>query len=192
MDRTNRGWIVFSLVSVLGALGGAASADPPAGGAAAPEPSPPAERKFTPDKPAYFISGSVSDSPFLTVGVTLPAGVTISVGANLEYNGNGLTVPRSTTPSSDKLAFSGLIYGAYYIYNKFPVGAVIEAAVIEPLSPTAGSPATVIQPGLGVYYAPFPAPIVFGSGLNLAIAIPKSGSASVTTVTPGLRIAWIF
>lgn len=64
--------------------------------------------------------------------------------------------------------------------------------MIEPLSPAAGSPATVIQPGIGVYYAPFPAPIVFGSGLNLAISIPKTGSTVVSTVTPGLRIAWIF
>lgn len=192
MERTNHDWIVCLLVGVLGSPGTTALADTPSGSAAAPEPSPPTERKFTPDKPAYFISGSVSDSPFLTVGVTLPAGVTISVGASIEYNGNGLTPPGATTPGSDKFAFSGLLYGAYYIYNKFPVGAVLEAAVIEPLSPTAGSPATVIQPGLGVYYAPFPAPIVFGSGLNLAIAIPKSGSASVSTVTPGLRIAWIF
>lgn len=187
MKRPNRGWIVCSLAGVLGAMGGIASADAPAGGAGAPEPPAPAERKFTPDKPAFFISGGVSDSPFWTVGVTLPAGVTVSVGASLEYNGNGLS-----TSSSDKLAFSGLLYGAYYIYNKFPVGAVVEASLIEPLSPTAGSPAIAIQPGLGVYYAPFPAPIVFGSGLNLAITIPKGGSTVVTTVTPGLRIAWIF
>ncbi len=192
MKRPHRGWIVCLLAGVLGATGGAASADAPAGGAAAPEPPAPAERKFTPDKPAFFISGGVSDSPFWAVGVTLPAGVTVSVGANLEYNGNGLTGPGATTPSSDKLAFSGLLYGAYYIYNKFPVGVVVEASVIEPLSPTAGSPATVIQPGLGIYYAPFPAPIVLGSGLNLAITIPKGGSTVVSTVTPGLRIAWIF
>lgn len=192
MKCPNRGWIVCTLVAALGAHVGTASADPPSGGAAAPEPPAAVERKFTPDKPAFFISGGVSDSPFWAVGVTLPAGVTVSVGANLEYNGNGLTAPGATTPGSDKLAFSGLLYGAYYIYNKFPVGVVVEASLIEPLAPTASSPAISIQPGVGVYYAPFPAPIVFGSGLNLAIAIPKGGSAVVSTVTPGLRIAWIF
>jgi hypothetical protein len=192
MKRPNRGGIVCSLAAVLGTAGGTASADAPAGAAAAPEPPAPAERKFTPDKPALFISGGVSDSPFWTVGVTFPAGVTVSVGADLVYNGNGLTAPGSTTASSDKLAFSGLLYGAYYIYNKFPIGVVVEASLIEPLAPTAGSPAIAIQPGIGVYYAPFPAPIVFGSGLNLAITNPKGGSTVVSTVTPGLRIAWIF
>ncbi|HEX7841598.1 MAG TPA: hypothetical protein VF469_29210 [Kofleriaceae bacterium] len=93
MNRPNRGWIVFLLAGVLGAMGGTASADAPASGAAAPEPPAPAERKFTPDKPALFISGSVADSPFWSVGVTLPAGVTVSVGANIEYNGKGLTAP---------------------------------------------------------------------------------------------------
>jgi hypothetical protein len=43
-----------------------------------------------------------------------------------------------------------------------------------------------------VYHAPFPAPIVFGSGLNLAITIPRGASTVVSTVTPGRRIAWIF
>ena len=50
----------------------------------------------------------------------------------------------------------------------------------------------MIQPGIGVFYAPFPAPIVLGSALDLAITVPKTGSATVATVTPGLRIIYVF
>jgi hypothetical protein len=118
--------------------------------------------------------------------------VTISVGLNINYNGNGLPVAGSATPSSDKFAFTGILYGAYYFYNKFPVGIAAEAAVVEPLSPKASDPFTIIQPGIGIFYAPFPAPIVLGSGLDLQITIPKNGSTVVQTVTPGLRIVYVF
>ncbi|HEX3764275.1 MAG TPA: hypothetical protein VHW23_36525 [Kofleriaceae bacterium] len=149
-------------------------------------------RKFTGDQEAFFISGGVSDSTTWTIGTTLPAGVTISVGLNINYNGNGLPVAGSATPSSDKFAFTGILYGAYYFYNKFPVGIAAEAAVVEPLSPKASDPFTIIQPGIGIFYAPFPAPIVLGSGLDLQITIPKNGSTVVQTVTPGLRIVYVF
>jgi hypothetical protein len=150
-------------------------------------------RKFTGDQQAFFISGGVADSTTWYIGTTLPAGVTISIGLDINYNGNGLPGPTGM-PSSDKFAFSGVLYGAYYIVNKFPIGIAIEAAVVEPLSPTAGSPATVIQPGIGIFYAPFPAPIVLGSGLDLQIVIPKADGAKpiVQTVTPGLRIVYVF
>jgi phosphoglycerol transferase MdoB-like AlkP superfamily enzyme len=107
---------------------------------------------------------------------------TVMLGRDLTRPGESLAVFRDASFAD----------GAYYFVNKFPVGIAVEAAVVEPLSPTAGSPATVIQPGIGVYYAPFPAPIVLGSGLDLQIVIPKGGSTTVQTVTPGLRIVYVF
>jgi hypothetical protein len=184
---------VFLLAGVLGGVGGTAWADDPApSGGAAPAPMA-MPRKFTGDQQAFFISGGVADSTTWYIGTTLPAGVTISIGLDINYKGNGLPGPTGM-PSSDKFAFSGVLYGAYYIVNKFPIGIAIEAAVVEPLSPTAGSPATVIQPGIGIFYAPFPAPIVLGSGLDLQIVIPKADGAKpiVQTVTPGLRIVYVF
>jgi len=192
MKRPNRGCLVFLLAGVLGGVGGTAWADDPApSGGAAPMAMP---RKFTGDQQAFFVAGGVADSTTWTIGTTLPAGVTISVGLNINYDGNGLAVPGTMMRSSDKFAFAGVLYGAYYLVNKFPIGIAIEAAVVEPLSPTVGSPATVIQPGIGLFYAPFPAPIVLGSGLDLQIVIPKADGAkpSIQTVTPGLRIAYVF
>jgi hypothetical protein len=194
MQRPNRGCIVFLLAGMLGVAGGTAWADDAAKPASeAPMAAP---RKFTGDQQAFFIAGSVSDSPTWTIGTTLPAGVTVSVGLNLNYNSNGLPAPAGappgTPPSTDKVAFSGVLYGAYYIYNKFPVGIAVEAAVVEPISPTAGSPATTVVPGIGILYAPFPAPIVLGSGLDVQISFIKGGGTVVQTVTPGLRIVYVF
>ena len=192
MQRPSRGYLVFLLAGVLGGVGGTAWADDlaPSGGAApAPMAAP---RKFTGDQQAFFIAGGVADSTTWTIGTTLPAGVTIAVGLDINYDGNGLAIPGSTMRSTDKFAFSGVLYGAYYIYNKFPVGIAIEAALVEPLSPDVGGPAMVIQPGIGIFYAPFPAPIVLGSGLDLQIVMPKGGSTSVHTVTPALKIVYVF
>jgi hypothetical protein len=192
MRCPSRGCIAFLLAGVLGGMGGTAWADDPApAGGAAPAPMA-MPRRFTGDQQAFFISGGVGDSTTWNIGTTLPAGVTLSIGLDINYDGNGLAIPGSTMRSPDKFAFSGVLYGAYYFVNRFPVGIAVEAALVEPLSPTAGSPATVIQPGIGVYYAPFPAPIVLGSGLDLQIVIPKGGSTTVHTVTPGLRIVYVF
>jgi hypothetical protein len=194
MQRPSRGYLVFLLAGVLGGVGGTAWADDPApSGGAAPAPMA-MPRKFTGDQQAFFIQGGVADSTTWAIGTTLPAGVTIAVGLNINYDGNGLAIPGSTMRSSDKFAFSGILYGAYYIVNKFPIGIAIEAALVEPLSPTVGSPVTVIQPGIGIFYAPFPAPIVLGSGLDLQIVIPKADGAkpSIQTVTPGLKIVYVF
>lgn len=193
MQRPSRGCLVFLLAGVLGGMGTAWADDPAPAGGAAPAPMA-APRKFTGDQQAFFISGGVADSTTWSVGTTLPAGVTISVGLNINYDGNGLGVPGSTTRSSDKFALSGVLYGAYYIVNKFPFGIAVEAALVEPISPSVGNPATVIQPGIGIFYAPFPAPIVLGSGLDLQIVLPKADGAkpTVQTVTPGLRIIYVF
>ena len=193
MKCPSRGCLVFLLASVLGGMAGTAWADEPApSGGAAPAPMA-APRKFSGDQPAFFIAGSVADSTTWNIGVALPAGVTISVGLDINYNGNGLPGPTGM-PTSDKFAFSGVLYGAYYLVNRFPIAIAVEAAVVEPISPTAGSPVTVIQPGIGFVYAPFPAPIVLGSGLDLQIVIPKASGAKPTiqTVTPGLRIVYVF
>ena len=187
MKRPSHGCLVFLFAGVLGGMAGTAWADDAApSGGAAPMAAP---RKFTGDQQAFFISGGVADSNTWSIGTTLPAGVTLSVGLNITYSSDGLPMQ---TDTSKKFAFSGVLYGAYYIVNKFPIGIAIEAALVEPLSPDEGSPARVIQPGIGVFYAPFPAPIVLGSGLDLQIVMPKGGSTTVQTVTPGLRITYVF
>jgi hypothetical protein len=189
MKRSNRGCIVFLLAGVLAAIGGTAWAqEAPAAPAAAP-----AERKFTGDKQGFFMSGGVADSAFWALGTTFPNGLAVSAGVSIDYNSNGLPGPTGM-PTSDKFGFNALLYGAYYIVNKFPVGIAVEAAVIAPLSPGAFD-FTIIQPGIGVFYAPFPVPLVLSSALDLAITIPKDSlgaGTTVRTVTPGVRLIYVF
>jgi len=186
MKRPNRGCLVFLLTGVLSAMAGTAWAqEAPAAPAPAAAPA-----KFLGEKQGYFISGGVGDNAFWGLGTTLPSGFALSVGLNVDYNGDGLPGANGM-PTSDKFGFTGLIYGAYYFYNKFPVGLALEAAVIAPLSPSAFD-FTIIQPGLGVFYAPFPVPIALSSALDLAITIPKNGGTTVRTVTPGLRLIYLF
>lgn len=209
MKRLNRAWIAFVLVSGMAATAQAddpaatpaPAAAPAAGEASTPEPPAalppvpppaPAPRKFAGARTSYYVSGSVSDSPFWTVGTTRAPGFSIAVGLSFNYDRNGLAIPGGTMRSTDKLSAQGLIYGSYYIYNKFPVGIAAEVAVISPLAPKAFEPALAIRPGVVIYYAPFPVPIVFGTALDLSITMPKGDAkASVTALTPGLRIIYV-
>jgi hypothetical protein len=151
-----------------------------------------AGHKFTGDKTSYYIAGNVSDSPFFNVGLTLASGWSFAIGGSLEYNGNGLPGPTGA-PSSDKIAFDGLLYGAYYFYNKFPVGIAGEVAAISPINPNTLKQFT-IQPGLVMYYAPFPVPLVIGTALDVQVTffrdIPGAKSI-VNTLTPGVRLIYV-
>src|SRR3954471_13588377 len=84
--KPNRVCIVVLLAGVLGTAGGKAWAQE---APAAPAPAAAAEHRFTGDKQAYFISGGVGDSAFWSLGTTLPQGITLSVGLNVDYDGNG-------------------------------------------------------------------------------------------------------
>jgi hypothetical protein len=205
MRCLNHACTAFVLVSVFAAT--ARADDPPAAPAPASTetsspmeapapaaPAVPAPRKFAGARTSYYMSGSVSNSPFWTVGTTRAPGYSLAAGLSFNYDGNGLAIPGSTTRSTDKLSVQALIYGSYYIYNRFPVGIAAEVALVSPLSPTAFDPAVVIQPGMVIYYAPFPAPVVIGGALSMSINVPKADGAkvSVQTLTPGLRIIYVF
>jgi hypothetical protein len=201
MKHLNRGCTAFVLVSILAAT---AYADEPAGTPApataseapapAPDPAPaaPPARKFAGARVSHYVSGGVADGAFWTVGMTFPPGFSLAAGVNINYDGNGLAIPGSAMRSTDKFAFQGLIYGSYYIYNKFPAGIAVETAIIAPLAPKAFDPFLSIRPGLVFYYAPFAAPIVIGSGLDLNITFPKGGKTTVQTLTPGVRLIYVF
>ena len=195
MKRLNRGCTAFVLVSIMAAT--AYADDPPAPPAPAPAPAPTPEpaapRKFVGVKTTYYVSGGVADSTFWTIGTTFAPGVSIAVGLNINYDRNGLAIPGMTTRSTDKLSFQGIINGTYYFYNVFPYGIAAELALITPLAPSAFDPSYTIRPGVVFYYAPFHAPLVFGTALDLAITVPKGpAKVSVQTVTPGVRLVYVF
>ncbi len=197
MKRVNRGCIAFVLASIMAAT--AHADDPPAPPAPAPTappaptPEPAAPRKLAGAKTTYWISGGVADSTSWTLGTTFPPGVAIAVGLNINYDRNGLAIPGMTMRSTDKLSLQGLVIGTVYLYNVYPTGIAAELGLITPLAPSAFNPALTIRPGVVWYYAPFSAPLVLGTALDLAITIPKGNTkASVQTVTPGVRLVYIF
>ena len=161
---------------------------PSAAAAAMPEtpPAPKAVPKLVGRHTTFYTSVGVEESPTWTLGVSFPPGVSIAAGIQLEYNGNGLA-----PMSEDKLSFRSFLYGAYYFYNKLPFAMGIEGAVATGLAPTAFDVLT-LQPGLVVYYAPFPAPVVIGTALDLQINFPKDLDPVVKTLMPGLRIIYAF
>ncbi|HET9626777.1 MAG TPA: hypothetical protein VFP84_35685 [Kofleriaceae bacterium] len=176
---------------------------PPAAGEAAPAAAPPAampehaaaaSHRFTGDKTSYYVSGNAGDSPFLNVGLTLASGWSFAIGGSLQYNGSGHV--GGSPGADDKFAVDGLLYASYYIYNKFPVGVAVEAALISPFNPNTFQQFTV-QPGLVLYYAPFPAPLVIGSGLDFQATFFRGDLGTVqktiiNTVTPGVRLIYVF
>ena len=204
MKYLNCGCMAFVLVSVMTAS--AYAEDPPAtpapapteAPAPAPAPAPGEPRKFAGARTSYYIAGGVADSPFWVFGVTMPPGVALAAGVSIDYDGFGLVDPATGMRGTDKFGFNGLIYGSYYFYNKFPMGIAAELALVAPLSPKAFEPFFQLQPGVVIYYAPFPAPIVIGAGWDLSITsvkspIPGDGrKTQVKTLTPGLRIIYAF
>jgi hypothetical protein len=194
---------------VVSALTTAAWADPaptapPAGeGPASSEPATPAvpaamaaPHKFAGEKTVFYMSGNVSDSPFFTVGTTFAPGVSIAIGGSYKYDGNGIANAAGMATTT-KSQFEGLIYGAYYFYNKFPVGIAAEAAVISNLTgPGDALDVITIQPGVVMYYAPFPVPLVIGTALDVQINMFRGDLSAlkpqVATVTPGLRLIYVF
>jgi hypothetical protein len=194
MKYLNRGCMAFVLVSVITAT--AYADDPPATPAPAPTEAPAPAPASAPAGPRKF--GGVADNPFWVFGVTMPPGVALAAGVSIDYDGFGLADPFTGMPTKDKFGFNGLIYGSYYFYNKFPMGIAAELALVAPLSPKAFEPFFQLQPGVVIYYAPFPAPIVIGAGWDLSITsvkspIPGDGrKTQVKTLTPGLRIIYAF
>lgn len=206
MRALNRTFIAIAVSCVAAAT--AAAQTPPPDGTPAPAPAPaPAPTMGDPATPApampkgarklvgqrqvIYTSVGVAESPTFTVGTSMPPGVSIAVGLSLNYDGNGQ--PNPAMPGmrlEDKWAARAFVYGAYYFYNVFPVAMGAEIAFATGLAPTFRDVFTV-QPGLVVYYAPFPVPVVIGTALDLQFNIPKTGEMSFRTVMPGLRIIYV-
>ena len=152
-----------------------------------------ASHKFTGDETSYYITGGVADNAMLSVGITFANGLTFAIGGAFDYQSNGL-VQANGTLATDKTQFEGLLYGAYYFYNKFPVGVAVELALDAPVAPHYDR--LTVQPGLAMYYAPFAAPIVIGTALDFQINVFRDDlkplGTQIKTVTPGVRLVYVF
>lgn len=130
-----------------------------------------------------LIVGGVSEQPFAFGGIALDGGVILALGAGFKYDG---------TKAADKTEFRGIVHGAYMLKNTANFAAGPELSVVLPFAPT---PAETInfQPGFALWYAPFSAPVLFGTSLQLDIQYLKTGgNVLVNLKTPSLRIGYAF
>lgn len=154
--------------------------------APAPAPAPAAAPAVTPHLiggNTGVIVGGVSDQPYAFGGVALDGGIILGLGVGVAYDG---------TLAADKTSALGILHGSYMIKNSANFAAGPELFVIMPFAPTAASTLT-FRPGFALWYAPFSAPVLFGTAIDLDITYVKTGgNVKFGLVTPGLRIGYAF
>lgn len=136
---------------------------------------------------AFFLVGAASQNPYLFGGVALDGGVILALGLGATYDGALASNPFS--------AFA-VLHAEYMVKNMPNYAFGPELTVILPFAPTAFSSLT-FAPGFAFWYAPFSAPLLLGAALdvNLVYTLPTAttpGSFAFGTVTPGVRLAYVF
>lgn len=131
----------------------------------------------------------VSETPMLFAGVSVDPGFCFAAGVSFEYARRGLN-----SETDDKVAVAAAGYVFYAVHNRLPFSFGPEILVSSSVMPSSDRGTVFVQPGLGMYVAPFNAPLVLGSAVSLRIEHDaRAGNvAGVATVVPGLRLAWIF
>lgn len=168
---------VLAAALVLSSLMGSARAD---------EPAVPAQPVATPHLiggNTGVLVGGVGDQPYVFGAIALNGGVILGVGVGVAFDG---------TLATDKVSALGILYGSYMFKNvaNFAVGP--ELFIITPFAPTPASTLT-FRPGVALWYAPFSAPVLLGTAIDVDLTYVKASSAmKVALVTPGVRIAYAF
>jgi hypothetical protein len=131
-----------------------------------------------------ILVGGVSDKPYALGAIALDPGLILGLGVVFGMDG-GL-------PTGSQVTFGGILHASYYIKNSANFAVGPELFLIMPFAPTAAATLNV-QPGVALWYAPFSAPILFGTALQLDIKYTRdSKTAALNLLTPGLRIAYAF
>lgn len=149
---------------------------------ATPAPAPAAPARLIGGNVGVLVGG-VSDQPYAFGAIALNGGVILGLGVGFAYDG---------TAATDKFSALGILYGSYSFVNiaNFAVGP--ELFVIVPLAPTPASTLT-FRPGVALWYAPFSAPVLLGTAIDVDFTYVQAGGAlKVSLVTPGLRLGYVF
>lgn len=147
-----------------------------------------------PDHPLFHgvhtsVSGELSSSPVLTFGWNIDAAL-FAVGVGFKYDPNGLM---PAPAPKEKFSFTLFLSGAYMVYNKFPFACGPELGYVTSLAPgKAITGYSQLLPALAFWYAPFNAPILLGTALQLPITFTKGRDATIETTYPGVRVIWAF
>ncbi len=130
------------------------------------------------------IVGGVGDQGYLFGGIALDPGLVLGLGFGLDINGS--------KPSGSRTDALGIVHASYYLKNSANFAVGPELFVIMPFAPTAAETVT-FQPGIALWYAPFSAPVLFGTALDAQVIYTKSAkTAEFKLLTPALRIGYAF
>jgi hypothetical protein len=162
--------------------GAAPTGAPPAGPAGE---APPLIGGFRPG-----IIASVSDLPFVAPGLQLDGGYFVSLGLGATYDGNGLAGPAG--PTDKKFGGNIVLYAAKMVKNTFPFAHGPEVLASLPFGATSFLDVVVVQPGYGMYYAPFNAPILIGTGFGVRTTFIKGAKPRMDLTTNGVRFLFGF
>jgi hypothetical protein len=175
--------MICALPALMLALSAApADAQDPAPAAAAVAPAPAPAGMINGNAP--FLVGGVSNQPYFFGGLALNGGVIVALGLGLSYDGS---------LAKDQTSFFAVLHAEYMAVNKANYAFGPELTVILPFAPTAFN-AVTLAPGFAFWYAPFSAPVLIGAALdlNMVITTTPSSAFSLGTVTPALRLAYVF
>jgi hypothetical protein len=135
----------------------------------------------------YSFVGGISESPVLGFGWNVDA-LLFAAGVGLKYDANGLMPPPA---DKDKFSLTAFVSASYMAYNTYPFAMGPELAWVTSLAPgDAVTQYSQLQPGLALWYAPWNAPILIGTALQLPITFTKGRKATIETTYPGIRVIW--
>jgi hypothetical protein len=135
------------------------------------------------------ISGELSSSPVLTFGWNVDAAL-FAIGVGFKYDPNGLM---PAPAPKEKFSFTLFASAAYMLYNTFPFACGPELGFVTALAPgDAITGYSQLLPALALWYAPFNAPILLGTALQLPVTFTKGREATIQTTYPGVRVIWAF
>ena len=163
----------------------------PVAGTAAPQPPVPTVSVAPVSAPTQliggnipFLLGAVSNQPEFFGGLAINGGILVALGLGLTYD--------SSLPSN-KTSFFTVLHAEYMLVNKSKYAFGPELALQLPFEPKAAATVT-LAPGLAFWYAPFSAPVLIGAALdvNLVFTTSPSSNFAFDTVTPAVRIAYLF
>lgn len=193
------GCAAFAVIGVTGALAHAANSIPVTEGLPETSPSPipidtysnykAEHRAFVRDNdPVLF--ASASERPFVAFAFGLNGGFVVGGVFGVDYNGNGLPVAGSTTPSNHTVGLSLGLHGEYLFYNTYPMALGPEVTFLFPSVSSGIFSALTVTPGMVFWYAPWHVPVAIGAAIDSRATFVRDMSPSFDLVTSEVRFAF--
>ena len=151
----------------------------------------------TPSTPARLfrgggvaLLGAIGSSQEIALGFQAGAAL-FSIGLSVRFDPAGLATASGRSLDMLGVQMSGSF--AYMAYNRYPVAFGPEIAMASNIAPgSAFTGFTELRPGLALWYAPFQAPLLFGTAMQLKLTFQQGADPVLDTAYPGLRIRWGF